>query len=205
MGVAAAVVGAAVVGGVIQGQAAKSAAKTSAGAADRASQLQYEQFQETKEMLQPWEQGGLKAYQLQQDYTGANGADAQKAAYANYAESPGVQWAREQGMKGIAADSSMTGVGGGTRLKAISDYNQGLAMQDFSNQFNRLGAVTGVGANAASSLAGAGSSAAQGQAQTTMAAGNARAQGTIGRANAFSSGISNVANVYAMDQMGMFK
>ena len=205
MGVAAAVVGGAVVGGVIQAKGAKDAAAASAGAADRASQLQYQQFQETKEMLSPWEQGGRSAFELQQAQSGALGVAAQKQAYADYQESPGVAWQRKQGMRGVEADLSRSGIGGGTRLKAMSDYNQGLAMQDFSNQFNRLGSVTGVGLSAASALTGAGTQAAAGQAQSTMAAGNARATGIQGRANAFSSGISNVSNIYAMNQMGMFK
>lgn len=218
MGVGAAIVGAAVVGGVMANKAAGKAADAQGQAAATAAGVQREElafakekYGETQEMMQPWEQGGLSAFQMQQDYTGVNGVEAQKNAYANYAESPGVAWAREQGMQGVASNLAVSGIGGGTRLKAMSDYNQGLAMQDFSNQFNRLGSVTNVGLNAANTLAGsaAGVSSAAinssaGQANSINTAGAARAAGITGRAQAFSSGISNVANIYAANKMGLY-
>jgi len=201
----AAMVGTTLASTYLSSRASSKAAKAQAGAAGRAAQLQYQQFQDTKDVLNPFVEGASGAYQLQQAQSGALGPEAQAAAFKGYKESPGVAWQREQGMRGLNQNLAATGVGGGGRLKAISDYNQGLAMQDFSNQFNRLGATTGVGLNAAQALTGAGATSAAGQAQSIMAGGAARASGTLGRSAAFSSGVQSLGNIYAMNKMGAFK
>jgi len=184
---------------------AKNAAEAQISAAERAQGIQREQFKETTATLSPFIQGASTAFEKQQALTGALGASSQQQAFDDYKESPGVAFQRSQGLRGIEQGLAATGRGGGSRLKAISEYNQQLAMQDFSNQFNRLGAVTGVGLNAAQALTGAGANTAVGQAQTQMAIGAAQASGSLGRAGAFSSGLQNLGNIYAMDKMGVFK
>ncbi len=204
MGIAAGLVGGQLISGVIGARAAGKAAGIQAGAADRASQLQYQQFQEAKGMLDPYIQGGLPAFQRQQALSGALGAEAQEQAYQQFRESPGVAWQRAQGMRGIEAGLAQTGRGGGTRLRAMGEFNQNLALQDFGNQFNRLGSLTGVGLTAARALTGAGAASAAGQAQTTMQAGQARAGGVLGRGQAFGSTVQGLGNIYAMQQAGLF-
>ncbi len=194
----------AVIGGVMSSKASSRASRAQGEAADRAGQIEQQMYGETKEQLLPYIQGGAGAFEQQQALSGAAGAEAQQAAFANYQESPGVAWQREQGMRGLGQNLARAGVGGGTRLRAISEYNQNLAMQDFSNQFNRLGSVTGVGLNAARALTGAGAASAAGQAQTAMAGGAAQASGIMGRANAFSSGVQSLGNLYTANKMGMF-
>jgi hypothetical protein len=197
--------GATVIGAGISYFGAKSAQKSQEKAARRAQDIQASQFAETKGMLSPFVSGGEPAFQKQQALSGALGAEAQQQAYAEFQEGPGVAFQRAQGMRGIEQGLAARGVGGGSRLKAISEYNQQLAMQDFSNQFNRLGAVTGVGLGAASALTGAGSSAAAGQASSIMAQGAASASGAISRAGAFSSGLQSLGNIYAANKMGLLK
>jgi len=201
---AAAMAGGSILGSVIQARGAKAAGRAQARAADRAAQLQAQQFQMSKELLQPFVLGAAGAFERQQALTGALGPEAQNQAYQQFQESPGVQWQRDQGLRGIEAELGSQGVGGGTRLKAITEYNQQLAMQDFANQFNRLGAVTGVGLNAASALTGAGANATAGQAAALQVGGAARAGAALGRAGAFASGVQNLGNIYTMQKMGVF-
>ncbi|MCP4164131.1 MAG: hypothetical protein GY760_29070 [Deltaproteobacteria bacterium] len=177
-------------------EASDKAAEEEAAAADRAAGIIQEQFRATTERLDPFIQGSTAAYQRQQALSGALGKEAQEQAYQEYIESPGVAFQREQGMKGINQQAAATGnLGGASRLKAISQFNQGLAQQDFQNQFNRLGAITGVGLGAATSLTGAGAQAAAGQAGYTGMAGSARAGGQLRRSDMFFSGLDQLGQL----------
>jgi len=129
---------------------------------------------------------------LQRAQSGALGPEMQQLAYDQFKESPGVMWQREQGMRSIEGTLAATGRGGGSRLQAVSEFNQGIAMQDFSNQFNRLGTITGTGLAAAQALSGVGSQAAQGQAQAALIGGAAQAGGALARGQAISSGLSAI-------------
>lgn len=176
-------------------KSAERAAQTAASGADQATELQADIFRQNQDTLRPFIDGSANAFQLQQDLTGASGVDAQEQAFTDFRESPGVAFQRDQGLRGLEAGLGASGVGGGSRLKAISEFNQGLALQDFQNNFNRLGAVTGVGLNAAQSLAGVASSAGAGQAQTIQNAANERASGVLGRGAAFQSGLNNLGAI----------
>jgi len=100
-----------------------------------------ETFAATQPIREQFITPGVGAADLQSAYSGALGPDAQQGAFSQYQESPGVQFLRDQGQRGIDQSLSARGVGGGGRLKALSRFNQGLALQDFGNQFNRLGTV----------------------------------------------------------------
>ena len=95
--------------------------------------------------LNPYIQRGDQAGDMTAALSGVLGPAAQQQAYSQYQESPGVSFLREQGMRGLEQNLNVGGVGGGTRLKELSRFNQGLAMQDFSNQYNRLGSQADVG------------------------------------------------------------
>lgn len=192
-----------------QSQAALSAAQIQADSEAKALKAMQEQYQETKGILMPFVTPGSQANQLQAALSGALGPEAQQQAYDNYQEGPGVEWAREQGMRGIEAELASTGRGGGARLKAISRFNQGLALQDFGNSFNRLGVVTSTGLSAAQAIGGIGSANAAGQANTIMQSGvgqanamtqmgQAQAGGILGRAQAFTQGAGQLSQLYGM-------
>ncbi|MCP4340186.1 MAG: hypothetical protein GY799_15165 [Desulfobulbaceae bacterium] len=194
-------------------------AETEAEAAEKAGALQYqasqealgfqkEQYGEAKERMDPFIQGGAGAYQQQQALSGALGPQAQEQAYADFRESPGVQFQREQGETAINRQAAATGgFGGATRLKELSRFNQGLAEQSINNRFNQLGAITGTGLGAAQALSGIGSAAGAGMAQTvqsgaaaqgqaTMAAGAARGQFYSDMGQQLQSGLGFMGGAY---------
>jgi len=107
-----------------------------------------ENFAKTDENYQPYREGGMDAYNQQQNLLGLNGVDQQEQSYQDYRESPGVAWQREQGMRSIEGSSSLSGKGGGSRLEAISRFNQGLSEQGFNDYYNRLNAGTNRGMEA---------------------------------------------------------
>ncbi len=196
-GALATVLGGPILGSAVFGaETAKEAGETQAAAAREALALQQQQFGETKELLSPFVSGGAAAFEQQQALSGVLGPEAQAKAYKQYQESPGVAFQREQGTRAATQAAAATGgLGGGSRLKAISEFNQGLALQDFQNQFNRLGAVTGVGLGAATSLGGFGAQSAAGQGQAIQQAAGYQAAGQVGRAQAFQSGLSDLLQI----------
>jgi len=99
-------------------------------------------FRGAEDALTPFTtRGGSSALDKQAALSGALGPDAQRQAFAEFEESPGVQFAREQGLRLVDSGSAATGAGGGERLRELTRFSQGLALQDLSEQFNRLGTV----------------------------------------------------------------
>jgi hypothetical protein len=112
-------------------------------------------FNQAQSGLQPYAQQGSQANQLQAALSGALGPEAQKQAYAQYQESPGVDYARSQAEKAITRNASATGgLGGGNVLSELMRNAVGTYLQDFGNQFQRIGQVSDRGLNAAATGAG---------------------------------------------------
>jgi len=112
-------------------------------------------FKQGLSYLQPFMDQGNKASSLQAMLSGAMGAPAQQQAFSEYQESPGVKWAREQGEKALLRNSAATGgLRGGNVLKALQEYGTGVALQDYGNQFNRMGEVAQRGYGASTTGAG---------------------------------------------------
>ncbi len=196
------------------GGAAQQAGQVQASGALEAQQLIKEQFGEVKQEFEEFkglalpfiqgQDGGVQgAFELQQAQSGALGPEAQAAAFAQFQESPGTQFLREQGLRLVDTGAAATGgLGGGERLRELTKFSQGLALQDFGGQFNRLGQITGTGLGALGTLGGAfgalgGASgqAAAGQSQAAQAAAQAQAQGITGQAAGAASGIGGIAQI----------
>jgi hypothetical protein len=192
-----ATVGATLGAAALTSRSQRKAADTQVQASSNANQLIRQQFLETKGQLQPFITGAAPAFQLQQAQSGALGAPAQQQAFQNFNESPGVAFMRERGLRAIDRNAAARGslIGGNTDKARIS-FSQGIAQQDFGNQFNRLGSITGTGLAAAQALGGVGSQAAQGQASNVQQAGIAQAQGQLGRAKTFGSALGDLSAIF---------
>jgi len=198
-------VGASLVGSAMSSSAQKKAGREAADAQRESGDLIYKQFKDTEGRLLPYSQGGLGAFKQQQALSGALGRDAQQTAYDAYAESPGVAFLRERGLRGIDRGAAAPGgndLFSGNVDKARIDYSQGLALQDFSNYWNRLGSVTGTGLAATQAIAGVGSQAAQGQAQAVSNAGLYGAQSKIAQANTYQSAFGDIAGIIGRSNSG---
>lgn len=128
---------------------------------------------------------------------------------------PGYQWRMQQGAQGVM-NTAAAGSGSlsGPALKALMEYNQGAASQEYGsafdrfqtqqgNIFQRLTSMTGLGQNAA---AGVGNNAMQTGSNigsNIIGAGNAAAAGQIGAANAYGGALSDLGAIggwYAMNR-----
>jgi hypothetical protein len=203
--VAGAVVGSAVIGGV----AANKAAKTQARSADRAAELQYKQFEQTRQDQMPWMEAGKgalnKLIPLASNYT-PFGMDQFQA-------DPGYQFRMSEGMKGLERSAAARGglLSGGA-LRGIQRYGQDLASQEYQNAFNRYGAererrlaplqsLAGLGQSTATQVGQAGQTMASNVGQTMQAGAAARASGYVGQANALTGALNTGLNYYQSQQL----
>lgn len=167
-------VGSSLLGGLFGNKSAKKAAEAQARAAEQ-QRLLYEQ------QTQPYREFGQGSLTSLSGLLGLNG----QAPSYDLSANPAYQFRLGQGIK--ALDSSAAARGNllsGGQLKAISDYGQQSASQEYDSVLSRLFQGAAMGQNAAMGYA-AGASGAIGS------AGDARAAGIVGGANAINSGISN--------------
>lgn len=174
-----AILGAAGVGAL----ASRSAAKTQASAADRAAQLQQEQFDKNIELQAPWREAGINALGKMQRGDVMGQMD------------PSYQFRLGEGMK--ALDRTAAARGGllsGATLKGAQRYGQGLASQEYGNAYNRLAALAGVGQTATGAMTGMGTQLAGALGEAGGQAAQARASGYMGGTSALSQGLNQYMN-----------
>lgn len=105
---------------------------------------------QTGQTLNPFKNPGIQSLNLQAALSGALGQPAQEQAYANYQESPGQRYLREQSEKALLRNSAaIGGLGGGNVRQELQRQAIGLAAQDFDKSFERLGSITQTGLSAA--------------------------------------------------------
>lgn len=209
--VAAAVIagGAAIAGGAMASSASKKAAKTQAASADRASQIQQENFEQTREDLMPYKQAGDTSLKQLMGQMGANGYFNQTYAGQDIYSDPSYQFRLQQGQNAIQSSAAAQGgLLSGATLKALQNYGQESASQEYSNAYNRFNAdqtnrynrlsnLVGIGQNAAAQVGNAGAQTAQAVANNTMSGANSIAAGQVGSANAWSNTANDLGSMAA--------
>lgn len=117
---------------------------------------------------------------------------AQQNAFASFRTDPGYQFAFDQGQKALQSSAAARGIlNSGATAKALTNYGQGLADQQYGNYFARLQSLAGLGQSATGSTAQAGGQSAGQSGNALMAGGNARASAYGGVAQAANQGIGN--------------
>lgn len=114
-----------------------------------------ESIAQGQSFLQPFAGAGGQAIGLQAALSGASGSDAQQQAFSNFNSSPGQNFLRNRGERALLRNSgAIGGLGGGRVRQALTEHGIGTAQQDFSNQFQRLGQISGMGLQGAGQQAG---------------------------------------------------
>lgn len=191
-------------GALISSSANSSAAQTQAAAAQQASQLQYSEFEQQQDNEQPWLQAGRGAL----SQMGAMSANAPSFTAQDFAnnQDPAYQFDLQQGQQAIQRSAAAGGglQSGGT-MKALSDYSQGQASNEYQNaysrymnnqntQFNRLASIAGTGQTATGQLNQAGSAMAGQVGQNTMGAANASAAASIASGQQWGNTMSSLGS-----------
>lgn len=181
-----------VIGGVLgyssskkQAKAAENAANTQAASTRYASDMQKKMFDEVRADQKPYMQAGTQALSGLMGLTGLGGADTAQLLR----QDPSYQFRLNQGLDNVQSSAAAQGgLLSGSTLKALNNYAQDYASQEYGNAYNRLSNIVGMGQNAAAGVGNAGMQTAQAMANNTMAGANAQAAGTIGAANARAAG-----------------
>lgn len=217
MCVAAAIGGAAVAGvagSAISAGAAKDAAGKQADAANNASQMQWDQFQQLQKNLQPYMDLGQTGINGLQGYLNDPRLNQSFSFNANDLQNtPGYQFALQQGLKSSQNQMAARGLGySGAQIKGAQGYATGLADQTYNQQYqnalqsymtnqntagqqyNRYAGLAGLGQNAAAGVGNAGLQTATNSGNALMGGAAAGAAGQLGAANAISNGIGGLGN-----------
>lgn len=197
MGIETAIIGSAVLGAA----SSRSAAKTQAGAANRAADLQQQQFERQNELQAPFREAGVRALpelEAASRYT--------PFGMGQFQADPGYNFRMSEGMKGLERSAAARGglLSGGT-LKGIQRFGQDLGSQEYQNAFNRyqternarlnpLQSLAGMSQTATNQLGAAGQNYATNAGNALGAAGQAQASGYMGMANAASGGLGQYLN-----------
>lgn len=204
---AAVAAGAAVAGGAMSANASKSAAKTQANAANAASQLQQQQYEQTRNDLSPYREAGSTALDQLMGQMGTNGYFNQTYKGQDIYDDPSYQFRLNQGLDAVQSGAAAQGgLLSGATLKALNNYAQDSASQEYSNAYNRFNAdqtnrynrlsnLIGVGQNAAAQTGNAGLQTAQAIANNTMSGANATAAGTVASNNAWSNAAQQLGTI----------
>lgn len=182
--------------------AARSAASTQADAANRAADLQNQQFQQTRADLAPYRAAGQTALNALIPMA----TNYKMFGMDTFSKDPGYGFRLAEGQK--ALDRSAAARGGlisGSALKAAQRYGQDMGSQEYMNAFNRyqternaqlnpLQSLAGVGQTTSTQLGqfGAANAANMGNLMTGGAA--AQAAGRVGAANAATGGLGTYLN-----------
>ncbi len=199
--VATAIVGAGVLGAGASIYGANKAADAQTSAADKASQIAQDQYQQNRTDFAPFRQLGTdaasKLWGNIDQYTAPITMDQ-----AALEQTPGYQFNLTQGLKAAQNSAAARGLGtSGAALKGATTFATGLADSTYQNQFNnavtnqtnaynRLKGLIDTGAGATNNTAASGTTAAIQSGNAAIGAGNAQAAG----ANATGTAISGLAN-----------
>ncbi len=172
------------------------AAQIQAAAQLKAQKMQLGMFNKIVGQEQPFLQGGYSSESQLQDLLGLGGVAGDRRAMNALHNLPGFKFQEQQGDLGIQAQGSATGSAlGGATMKAMSQYNQGLAGTYYNNYVNQLLQNTGIGLNAASNTGTAGSTLGTGAAQAEAAMGASQAAGITGQANNMATAAGGIAGL----------
>ena len=205
-----------IAGGFISAGGAQDAARTQADAANRAADLQKQQFDQQMALQEPYRQAGLTGQNRLMELLGLgdNTGSARFGQYArdfgmqDFQQDPGYQFRLGEGLRAMGHRAGARGgLISGQTMKGMEDYRQGLASQEYGNAFNRyqtnrqnqlqpLGNLMSSGQAAASNQAGQAGQYGANAGNLMMQAGQANAAGQMGAANSIGNALSSSASAY---------
>jgi len=179
------IVGAAsVVGGAISANGAKKGGDAAAQGNMAAIAEQRRQYDQTRADMEPWRVAGAD---------GLNRLNALLANPDSIQDSAAYQWRIGQGVQGMDRSAAARGaLYSGGQSADLMRFGQGLASQEYGEQWNRLAGLAGVGQSANSQLGALGANAAGNIGNAYANMGNARASAYGQQAQAWNNALGGV-------------
>lgn len=139
-------------------------------------------FQRAKKQYKPFRDFGTGGMGLLSRLYGIDDGTADMSAFT---ASPDYQFRLQQGANALqGAAAARGGLFSGATGKALSEFNQNTAAQEFDNYVNRLFGMTNIGQNAATGIANAATGNATNMANVYGQIGQNQATGIMNQANA---------------------
>ena len=184
-----------VVGGITAANAAEAAAEQQSEAARNALQLQREMFEYQKSLLEPYRTAGTAALER---LSGAMGLGGQAQQQKMLEMDPGYGFRLGEGLKALERMQAARGnmLSGGA-MKAGQRYAQDYASGEYSNAYNRLANIAGLGQTTGTQLGNAASQFSTNAGNVMGHEANALAAGRIGRGSAYGNAIQSGLNAYS--------
>lgn len=199
---------------VIQSNAAEDAADESSAAQRYATDMQREMFDLQREDQAPWREAGTNALN---ELWGQRGNLTRQFGMSDFQADPGYDWRLRQGQQAIERSAAARGnLLSPATMKALQEYGQGMASQEYGNAYNRFVGNQQNTGNFYRSLSGQGQTSAQGLASAAqnyannvgnLAMSNAANQGNAGfaQANAYGNALSGIGQaIGGMNTQNMY-
>lgn len=156
----------------------RKAGKDAARAAQQAAEISQRQYEQSRLDQLPFIQAGYSALnQLQ----ALNRGD-----FSSFTESPDYKFARDQGIKALDRSAAARGTQfSGGQLAALAQHAAGLASQNYSNYYNRIAQLAGLGQSAAAGVGNQGMAFAAQAGAALQNAGNALADARIAQGSTY--------------------
>jgi len=179
-----------IAGGLLGAKGSKDAASTVASASDRAADVQWDMYGQSREDMAPWRQTGEKALNTLSRLV--------EAGPGEFQESPGYQFARSEGLDAINQSLANMGLArSGAHAKAAGEYATNLADAEYENFLRRFyqsltpyQSLAGVGQTAAGQMGANALGTGQLVGQSIADAGAYRAGGQLGASNTLANLVS---------------
>lgn len=181
-----------------QGRAAGETADLQRKASQESIDELRRQFDLQQGRLDPFFRQSEGAINLLSQFSGAQGADAQQAAFANLQDSPGARFRREQAQKSVIRDASVTGgLGGGNVLRQSQQAGISSAQQELNDELNRLSSIAGIAQTTGGQLGQAGQQFASQFANQLNAGAALQGQNILGQQQNKAGLLSSAAGLFA--------
>ncbi len=181
---------------IINAIGAKNAADAQAKAAQQGIDLQRQIYGQQRADQAPYLQAG------QQSLASLMGLMSDPSQIQN---SAGYQFRMSEGQKALERSAAARGsLMGGGFAKGLARYSQGLASDEYGNQFGRLAQIAGMGQGSANSMGNFGSHYADSTSNLYGAQGNANAAGITGMYGGAAGAVRSAGNIAMMGAGGAF-
>ncbi|WP_028716310.1 hypothetical protein [Paracoccus sp. J39] len=145
--------------------------------------------------------GGQTFNTLEEAHAWARANPTGGSAYGGFTATPGYEFRLQSGNDSInALAGARGGLHSGATLKALADYNQNIASEEYGNYLARLSGLTDMGQASAANTAQASNAFAQMGSGALANKGNALAGGAAGFNNAIQDGINSGINLWGYQQ-----
>lgn len=183
-------------GALIAGHSAKKAANAQSDAAQLGIDEQRREFDQSRSDLLPWLNAGQQGLGGMLDILGLNGGDKQQSAINGIQASPQFASLDRAGTEAILQNAAATGgLRGGNVQHSLYNARSDLLAQLIDQQYSRLGALSGAGANTGAQLGALGSNAANAISNLFGQQGAAKAGGALANGQMWSSALTSLTGL----------